>query len=226
MLLQAKKAKHVPTMPDNPNQLYLYTNWPAFEYIRSTPVLNGKKRFLNEWGMYNAAKYLLISNGDFGYTCFGWDWPPFECPSLAMTAQPGDPELSNYRCFCGELVNMILGNAGKSYTSPPPKWNRHWDRVIEDLTKVTATRVSKYIKRASRGVSGDRGQMMMFCFGSGLMHQDSTLHAAGITENFFREGDNRRPEIAIEDDDQFSGGVSIIEFVVESGEKELEYQRG
>jgi len=226
MLLQAKKAKHIPTMPDNPNQLYLYNYWPAFEYIRSTPALNGKKRFLWEWGMYNGAKYLLINNGRHSYPCLGWDWSPFECPGLAMTAQPGDPELSHYRCFCAELVNMILGNAGKPYTSPPPKWNRHWDRVIEDLTTVTAKRTSEYIKRASRGVSGDRGQMMMLCFGSGLIHEDSTLHAAGFPEDLIRKGDNLRPEIAMKEDDRLSGAISIIEFVVESETRESEYQRG
>ena len=222
MLLQAKKANRIPTRPDNPNQLYLYTNWPAFEYVRSTPHLNGRKRFLYEWGMYNAAKYLLIGDRHGIYPCFHWDCGPFGCPCFSMTAQPGDPELSHYRCFCGELVDMILGNAGKHYTSPPPKWNRHWDRVIEDLTKVTAARTSKYMARASRGARDLRGQVKIFCLGTGSMHKESALADAGMPEDLFKEEADRPTEMVFDENDRFSGGISIIEFVVESDARELE----
>jgi hypothetical protein len=220
LLLQAKKYKRLPATPDNKNQHHLYSQWPTFEYVRSTNKLNGKKRHITGSDLYNAAKYLLIGPNP-PCCCFPWcEWHHYKNLHYyrhgALTAQPSQPELSHYRCFMHEMIEFIMGDAGKSYVTPPPKWTKKWDRVIKDLTEVTAERHSVYMKRASSGVSTMRGQALAFLPADfPEVSMLSMMRITKVDELEAMDGPPDVPESWPQDNDG-EGGISIIEFVVES----------
>jgi len=225
LLLQAKKIHHLPAKPDNKNQHHLYARWPSFEYVRSTAALNGKKRHVTGLDIYNAAKYLLIGRDslccmNFPHClCLYYFYTHSACENCVLTALPSEPKVSHYYCFIHELINFLLGDAGKTFLSPPRQRTRNWDRVIEDLTTVTARQVSIYMQRASSGATSTRGQNLAFCTGD--FPKYSMLSRAGVPTNKISLGKNGPPEIPEEwPQDGDEGGISIIEFLVESeGEK-------
>lgn len=225
ILLQAKKDTKLNPKPDNKNQHHLYAKWPQFEYVRSGPELTGRKRCITGLDLYNAAKYLLIGSDPL---CF-CEFPHYLCcdymhpflgdhDHLLLTAQPSQPELSHYRCFFQELLEFILGDAGKTFNSPPGRERSNdWDKVIEDLTSVTAQQDSKFMDRASSGESKKRGQCL--AFSSGTFPELSMISKAGFSVDGKDEGDDSPPLVPEEwsggEDD---GGISIIEFIAESAE--------
>ncbi|MEI7636530.1 MAG: hypothetical protein WCJ37_04440 [Syntrophus sp. (in: bacteria)] len=221
IMLQAKKYDTLPVSPDNENQHHLYAFWPRFEYIRSTKFLNGKKRHVSGLDLYNASKYLLIDRMYPNCLCYPICALNRSClnPRLlqtgALIAQPSKPNLSYYQCFLFELINFILGDAGKPYQTPPPRYDKNWDRVIEDLTTVTAKRVTKYMQRASSDASSTRGQYLFFR--SGCSPKGSTLPPFSKLSLLERHNNelNGPPEVPGEwgNDEGEEGGLSIIEFV-------------
>jgi hypothetical protein len=221
MLLQAKKVNSLPATPDNENQHRLYAQWPAFKYVRSTPALNGKKRHIRGSDLYDASKYFLILQGgcNFCFTMAHNLFPGFFCKNSVslMTAHPTEPNLSHYRCFVHEIVDFIIGDTGKQYINPPPARSKNWDRVIEDLTTITANLNSRYIQRTFFGVSTLRGQMLGLHFCSGVVPKYSKLSDVGISmEGRFNRLDGP-PEVPSEwSEKEDEGGISIIEFVVSS----------
>lgn len=220
MLLQAKKFQKLPATPGNQNQHHLYALWPFFEYTRSTEALNGQRRHIFGPDIYDAAKYLLIADGtqsgcakfptclSIGCGCF------MSCLSsyCLMTAHPSWPDLSHYRCFVTELVDFILGDAGKKFKAP--YWNdKNWNKVIQDLTEITGARVSAYMRRASGCLAKDnRGNTQAFTRGSKdvfsflIEDWDKNIDQSEIPPEV---PDNRNS-----DGDDERGGISIISFVV------------
>ncbi len=228
LLLQAKKFDSLPVSVDNKNQHHLYANWPLFEYIRSTSSLNGKKRYVTGPDLYNAAKYLLIGKDS---CCFNASpschrFFHLGCHCNLLTAHPSYPEISQYRCFALELTDFILGEAGKPYQSPPPKWTRNWDRVIHDLKVVTGKAASVYMKRASSGESLSRGHGLSFLTGNHMI-PGSNLFSMSLPKQAVINSDGP-PKVPIEnfedvlqhtdEDGSKDGGVSIVEFVVSTEE--------
>lgn len=130
MLLQAKKESIL-----NAVQLELYNEWPEFEYYHSTKKLSGQTRHIKSKDIYYGAKYLLIP----GKVYNNWE-----------TAVPTEPKLSLNRQFSEELTAFILGFAGKLYSKPHPN-SIGWNKVIDDLTTVTAISKSKYFNNGNRG---------------------------------------------------------------------------
>lgn len=218
MLLQAKKICSTPARPDNINQHYLYARWPTFEYVRSTPALNGKRRHLQGTDLYNAAKYLLIEKGGSVHCCLSL------VPSLCaphgclLAAQPTMPTLSHYSCFLNELVRFIVGDGGKEYVTPPPLRTRNWDRVIEDLISITATRISSFMRKTTSGLSSNRGHMLAMSFLSGRISDYSTLSQVGVSSEHINRGGETPPNVPEHWDygNEEDGGISIIEFVIDS----------
>lgn len=239
MLLQAKMFRDVPVEPDNKNQQFLYEDSPWFEYVRSTADLNGKKRRITGPDVHLATKYLLIrKRTGCMRSCPVAEHCNFpackhgDCQSL-MTAHPTAPMLSHYQDFREELLEFILGNAGKEYVSPPPPYKKDWDKVIEDLTQVTAGRRSAWMRRASANDSSSRGQMFRFVAGN----CDFFSGVRPIQSHFVKEvpslllgieeGLDGPPEVPPTEHylEEFEeGGVSVIEFVVSSLENENEYR--
>lgn len=63
ILFQAKASANQPYQihSEEQNQLYLYKDWPDFEYVKSS-FLNGQKRSVTPKTPHSGAQYLLIDN--------------------------------------------------------------------------------------------------------------------------------------------------------------------
>ncbi|MBD3619111.1 MAG: hypothetical protein HUJ28_06550 [Chromatiales bacterium] len=218
LLLQAKKTKGFSLDPGNRNQLYLYSDWPTFEYVRSTASLNGKERHIRGVNLSSATQYLLIPEMDVYAKKFP-EWrcyPDWNIQVPVLVAQASLDGLINSRCFASELIEFILGNAGKPYESPPPRRKIDWCRVIHDLLEITGQRVSLFMKRASAASGGLRA----VCFLSGADSISDSFALNQIKSKFEKPKgrgssesnnfDNR------DDEDGEPGGISIIEFIEES----------
>ena len=222
LLLQAKKANSIPAVPDNKNQWHLYEQWPGFTYADRSGGLKGKRRHIKEPDMYDAAKYLLIGSNAVAspahcIQCFGWPfhrhhhWPDF---CLHYTAQPTTPEISRYKCFTGELIEFITGNAGKVFAKPKPR-TRGWERIIQDLIDETAKSKTIYAGRAGgQTTSAMRGNGALFFSLAG----QSSFSLFGANNNGAANNFDSPPNVPAEwSGDNNGGGISIIEFVVNQG---------
>lgn len=117
LLLQAKIITKLPVIDTgNDDQHKLYRDWPVFEYVRSSPALNGKTRCITGYDLYPAAKYLLFSkqlNPSGG-------WPHWIHSRVvhanALTAYPTDT-LSSYECFVKELHDFVLSKKKANLSS-------------------------------------------------------------------------------------------------------------
>lgn len=220
LLLQAKKCKRFPVSRIDRNQHHLYAQWPEFEYVRS-PSLNGEIRHIQGMDIYSGAKYLLIGQNNKCLCCSPCcgkricfsGGPATKC---VFTAHPSEPDLNHYRCFFDEMYNFILGDAGKAYEIPFPPVTNGWDRVIDDLTKMTSKMKSAYMRRASSGGSRTRG--VSLCFMVGDLPAVSRLSEAGIGGGGDDGEDDGPPEVPSQwyGEDREEGGISTVEFVVES----------
>ncbi|HPT72045.1 MAG TPA: hypothetical protein PLE74_07165 [Candidatus Cloacimonadota bacterium] len=172
VLYQVKKLEH----PDNnDNQRYLYNNWPEFDYFRSSPRLNMKRRHITGPHLYLGAKYLYIgeiTNGTpisraliFRYFIF------HHCNNkpcdnslinkihnnqLFICYPPYDPYNESFygihtvNCFIDELFHFITGNGGRHFDYQPCHSNTNWDQVITDLIDITSQNVTSYYARQPR----------------------------------------------------------------------------
>lgn len=215
LLLQAKKTLHLPARPDNNNQLVLYANWPSFKYVRSGSLTN-EHRHIVEPDMYDATQYLLL-NSSFA--------PPhqhchyyFHRYCAAHTAQPTLPNLSRYQCFALELAEFILGDAGKSYSTPPEQGDIGWNRVINDLCSLTASGLSCYVKRATQETSSSRGQGLFYLMGDSSAFCMLTSLDAGFSRKYSNHFRKDEPPMVIGDwpgESSDNEGLSIIEISVD-----------
>ncbi|QVL36758.1 hypothetical protein [Aminirod propionatiphilus] len=226
MLLQAKKTANLSARLYNENQHYLYAHWPIFEYVQSTPRLKGQKRHIKGLDVYDATKFLLIANGPLLFSpcccgsapflrhyclrhhCFG------HCP--ALTAHPTEPCLSHHRCFAMDLLDFIFGASGKTYNEEFHHRVNGWDKVIEDLTKITAKRNSVFMERASGRVSRKRGELMFALLPHEGMPSFSRfshleLCAPDITG---MDGPPSVPDSNYGEDGEEERGISILEFAI------------
>ncbi len=220
LLLQAKKTNKLSGVPDNKNQHLLYSDWPEFAYVRSTPALNGKKRLIQGNDLYNAAKYLLISGDHLQFHHQNYYDPmlPFASRVKAVTAQPTSPFLSHYASFVSELIDFVLGDAGKQYASPAPAAKEGWDKTIEDLVQVTAQRKSVSMVNAVGNLTknGSRG---VFCLSGEFSDPLSCFYdESDPTQGKYL---NSLPPINVPsewdvDEKLDSDGISTVEFIIES----------
>ena len=217
MLLQAKKTDSMPAVPDNKNQHDLYAKWPVFQYVRSTPALNGKQRHIVGQDLYNSSKYLLLQKKHCA-TCAATSTvlsPLFCSPDFCvLTAQPTLPLLSHYKCFYQELFDFVVGDSGKQFEKPG-RGTRGWDRVITDMLGITAKRTSKFIEKASANASKTRGQGTEH-FTSGVFNKFTALFENGLPIEKIPDISKAPPELTIDAvPDPEKNGISVIEFVVD-----------
>ncbi|WP_320170459.1 hypothetical protein [Maridesulfovibrio sp.] len=228
LLLQAKKGNKY-SKADNKNQWHLYSNWPPFIYGRRSGYLMGEQRYICEPDMYDAAKYLFINGAGCAEQ---YELEKVElrhqirCDNCGLlTAQPTTPKLSRHQCFIHELFNFIQGNAGKPYdTSRLGKGG--WDQVVNDLISATKDRVSVFTDRASAsfdamtfqksGVflagASSKHSLLKECYDMQSSHNFSDHNSNDGPPNF----DGGWPEEPDYPED--SGGVSIVEFIVNAEE--------
>lgn len=218
LLLQVKKVAGIPAVPDNENQWHLYEKWPAFTYASRSGGLAGKGRRISEPDMYDAAKYLLIGADGCcqqNSCCDGAMWWRGYWPDVFAhyTAQPTRPNIGRYRVFAIELVDFLIGNAGKAF-SAPASGAVGWDQVVYDLIAETAKAKSKFMERAagnSRGAA--RGNMTwIFMTSAGKAHHYLVANGSGAM-------DADVPPIVPNEwaQDSDGDGISIIEVIVDRG---------
>ena len=220
LLLQAKKSSHLIRKPDHKNQHYLYANWPPFQYVNSTLALNKKRRHITGKKLYKASRYLLIvTNQSYCPACFiRRNCVSNSYHNCTLTASAKKTYLDDYQCFVDELICFLLGKAGRMFKKPRHPSNINWDRVIEDLTTVTAGRKSIVMKRFAGDGKRKRGQGVL-CFLSGnqqisngflYLGEDSTRSSIST------DGDPPRVPDNWPDGNDNNGGISIIEFIIET----------
>ena len=219
LLLQAKKAKSIPAKPDNVNQWHLYEKWPRFTYAARSGDLAGKKRYIQEPDMYDAAKYLLIASTlSYAYCTGCFRCSPCDCFCWHMgyahfTAKPTKPDIGAYRCFVCELVDFLNGNVGKVFEKPASR-TRGWNQVIHDLINDTAKAKTIFMGRANQKSSKyQRGNGRMFLTQT---NESDFFMVSGSSKG---SGENNKPPEDLEQwEESDHGGISIIEVVIEQEE--------
>lgn len=228
LLLQAKKAlRHFRGNPGNTNQHHLYAFWPTFSYVRAGS-LNGQSRSVNLGDVQNGCKYLMLGPQICVFEPFCIDFDELDPRVISMrscTAFPTYPDLSGFRSFVGELLNLLLVRGGERFHYEPDSSNQSWDRVVTDLITLTANRISIYMGRASgTNRQESRGQ------GVFLVNKDKailkTLFGKNLTENYenILFGGEEPPNIGDYEsvDNDEGAGMSIVEVMIaeEPGEYE------
>lgn len=221
LLLQAKKTNNIPVKPDNTNQYHLYAKQPHFKYVNSGKYLTGEKRRITGLDVYNGCKYVLILEPNKGGAInYQWDNRDsnngFESqPCVAWVAQPTWPELTHYRSFEQELVDFIIGYAGKPYNSCPHGNDKNWDRVIEDLIKVVSKKVSSLMSAASSGTVTTRGNIYSFLSGqpfkSSILTNAFSIPSLLNYKKLVYDGPPEVPPLNEETVEDSHSGISIVE---------------
>lgn len=122
LLLQAKCTDNIlrTTVP-NDHQFILYSQWPAFEYVRAGH-LNGVRRSVCPKTITQGAQYLLINK---------------KCPSEMLTAAVDIP-LEGTTCLPCALASVLAFDRGRTI-----KKNTfdNWSNVIWDLLSICSSSV-------------------------------------------------------------------------------------
>lgn len=166
MLLQAKKhglnqlngTCVINITPPNDIQRTLYNQWPEFQYT-SPQNLRDQHRHIQGNDIYPGTQYLLINSDKDSQKSN--DLCPVLQPRVCadyLTAYPEEP-LGHFNSFADELVNFILGNAGKVFKSDTEsRTNLGWDNVIYDLIDYCKTHDSSFVHKEGTKGKGRRMQ--------------------------------------------------------------------
>jgi hypothetical protein len=135
LLCQAKASAKQPyhIHISEKNQLCLYSNWPDFEYQRSSN-LTGQKRFVTPKAPHAGAQYLLID-----------DRPPEE-PMSGLLGFPGtypigccmpDETLRDHSHLASELFDLFIFRTGRPFEDRKTASQKHdWSHVVWDLLEA------------------------------------------------------------------------------------------
>ena len=230
LLFQAKSSAQQPYRihRGEANQLKLYTDWPDFEYKRSSIVLNGHKRTVTPKTPHAGAQYLLIDDS---------------LPSDPRSGLLGFPETYPVGCYmpdellrdhsrlADELFNLLIFRSGRPFEDKnAARKTEDWSQVVWDLLEIG---VKKSFQRKNSGryytprSAGDTLAMldgtvfarassrMSYSTASDIVGQyDASIIYAGkddVPPDYRnRENDFREPE----------AGVSVV--LIETSEQESE----
>jgi hypothetical protein len=231
LLLQAKRfKKKLPKLPRPRKQHYFYEKWPNFSYTNLQPSTPGNTRKVTGAPniLYQGAKYLFLKDAKpqpllTQFLRCNQSQSNHLCDDdVVSTANPTPIRLSTYQCFICELRDLILGNAGRLFSYPPPSGNIDWDQVMADLIDNTWANPSNPILKASSNRSGARQQGNFFLTGDpGAISSRAIPKAASkFFISDFESGPPQVPDDISESPE--SGGISIIEFFVDEIEREIE----
>lgn len=138
LLLQAKISNYpcLKIHHSEMHQLELYKHWPEFTYCRAGH-LNGKKRNILPKAINDGAQYLLIDNNPLtNGICAGKGMFPMGC------SVPDDILCIN-DSLSKELINLLKLKSGRSFESNPYTTEDDWSKMIWDLLRIAAFKVSK-----------------------------------------------------------------------------------
>ena len=202
--------------PGNREQWDFYATWPSFNFV-DVAHFGAQCRDVTGLDLYDASRYLLLEcGGNHSATvcsaCNSNCHPSGRSAHCcAITAYPTQPELSHYRCFISEVVQLIFGNAGKLLASPV-KGSTGWKDLIDDLDRVTGPQLvppSFLGQHVPTPVSPTRG-----CYLRNSWNLSTNRHYG---DNGVAAGNGPgKPTIPGEDhqSNDDTEGFSIIEFVV------------
>lgn len=161
VLLQAKMAKKTSVKIDKADmhQLKLYSEWPAFTYIRGK---KGKQRNVRPKGPHNGGRYLLISNGGL----FSSSPPAHFLTAKAKKVLVYDDTLAS------EITKMLIMERGRNFQSRSTSIKKdNWSTVVWDILELAfQARIqrsnSKQYKTTEK-IQGDTRKIKseIFCFG-------------------------------------------------------------
>lgn len=229
VLFQAKASGQQPyrICAGETDQLRLYTEWPDFEYTRSS-FLTGQKRSVTPKTPHTGAQYLLID-----------DRPPTE-PMSGLLGLPGtypvgccmpDDSLRDHSHLAAELFNLFIFRTGRPFDDKDAA-GKHldWSQVVWDLIE---SGVKKSFRRKNSGrlrsprSSGDAVQMFD---GVGFARSSSRLVCSTATRIVGRDGaqhlyagrDGLPPHDGERGNDYWEteSGVSVV--LIETSERESE----
>lgn len=138
LLLQAKVSNHpwLRVHPSEMHQLELYRSWPKFTYYRAG-YLNGKTRNVLPKTINDGAQYLLIDNNPLTNGIYaGEGMFPMGC------AVPDDTLYIN-NSLSEELINLLKFKSGRTFDVDPYKTEDDWSKMIWDLLRIAAFKLSK-----------------------------------------------------------------------------------
>ena len=122
LLLQAKCTDNIlSTSVPKDHQFLLYSQWPAFEYVRAGH-LNGVRRSVSPKTITQGAQYLLIDK---------------KHPSEMFTATVDSP-LEGTTCLPCALASVLSFDRGRTFTK---NTRDNWSNVIWDLLSISSSSV-------------------------------------------------------------------------------------
>lgn len=232
LLLQAKKSdfKNIANISQgNQDQHDLYAYWPKFTFASSP--LKGQDRFVRGPNMQNGSQYLILpknSPSKFKMFCHRYcceqECMPCCNYSCSLTAFAPPSKLSRFRCFYVELIDFILGNAGRTFQYQPCDGSIGWSQFITDLIIATNEKYSKKIKTMEKaGGDGFRKNEIMFFSLSENFDKKDSLFATALDDNGDEKQDNIE-ELINQIGDKWGeqdGGISTIEFIIDESKIDL-----
>lgn len=157
ILFQAKSTSHYPYIIKSreKEQLRLYTDWPDFEYVRSTS-LTGNKRFVTPKAPHSGAQYMLID-----------ERPPLD-PLTWLSSFPGtyhvgccmpDKSLRSHSHLASELFSLFIFRTGRPFEDKVTAGKKQdWSQVVWDILeagiKKSFNRKNSGRHRVPRAVNG------------------------------------------------------------------------
>lgn len=234
LLLQAKlcgdAAHTIPTREQH--QLRLYQHWPAFEYSRSGPRLNGKTRDVTPKRRHGGAQYLLIDDGSHGPAAGGLlGLPGTHC----MAVWPAEPVLYSSISLAEELWRFFLGLTGRSFQDHVPAGAINWDTVVWDLLEHSLNfvfnRKSAGIRQQPRAGGDPLASplpLLNFCVvGDNVEidnYDDQQQALLKRFHNVLQQGGREPPDRGqlLEQDADDAGGVSVVLIETRDGEDHRE----
>jgi hypothetical protein len=201
LLLQAKISEHEKlNLPQNDDQLKLYSKWPRFYYTRAGK-LNKTNRDIIPKTFTSGAKYLLI---DPDINVHGYRNSNEYIYGTAIADNP--LVLSNQ--FSMELLDLITFKAGRKVEEAPT--NDEWSQLIWDIIKITENSRAKRINIKATSFSRRKEAGNFFYY---TQNQNTYLNFFdNISDNNVKNND-----IFKEFDDE-SGGLPLI--IIECQEHE------
>lgn len=168
LLLQAKMAKDADHSggytipPKDQHQLKLYKEWPQFEYYRSGPELNGKKRTVFPGAPHPGAQYLLIDPSDYFNPNKFVNPPPAEYPCGVWMPEP---VVYPYWGLSEAIFGLLSLSSGRPFGAKDELCG--WTQIVWDLLQSS---LRKSFNRRKIGVTdevrvagGLPNELMTYC---------------------------------------------------------------
>lgn len=210
LLFQAKKSRNVNTRvsASDQHQLKLYTEWPAFTYLRAGR-LNGKKRNVLPKTMHDGAQYLLIDDDpETGLAGYEGTFPMGCATPAELLCLNAD--------LATELVDFLKFKAGRAFEALPNQTEDDWTKMIWEVLEILKDKASR---RKNIGISNFPRITTQEADGLCFTKSDRNLASffQELQKDLWINGDGGNHEPYFEREEQNDGAPSLI--LIESSER-------